>query len=75
MKDKTHDMNRGYSTEEAEQGFQDAGTPERTSAAHKRRMQQADLSSNEALQKYENPSDGVAQPGGFLRRNNYGERF
>lgn len=75
MKDKTDAMNRGLSAEDAERGFGDAGMPERTSASHKRRMQQGALADNAALEEYENPSDGKAQPGGFLRRNNYGERF
>lgn len=78
MKDKTHEMNRGYSVEEAEDGFQKAGMPERTSAAHKRRMQQGNLTGNEALEKYENAhgdGGGDTEFGGFLKRTNYDERF
>lgn len=78
MKDKTHDMNRGYSALDAERGFGDAGTPERTNAPHKRRMQQGGLAEDEAIQCYENvdgDDGGKVQPGGFLRRNNYDERF
>ena len=54
----------------------DAGTPEPTNAAHKRRMKQGGLSQNDALMEFENPAGGVGieQPGGFLRRNNYGDR-
>ena len=55
-------------------GYTDAGTPELTGAAHKRRMQQGGLSENEALEYFENPSDGLASRG-FLRRANTGERF
>lgn len=55
----------------------DAGKPEATDAAHKRRMKQGGLSENEALEYYENPEGGagVSQAGGFLKRNNYGDRF
>lgn len=74
MKDKTHDMNRGFSAEDAERGFLDPGKPELTTAAHKRRMEQGGLASNQALQDFENPSDGKEQPGGFLRRVNTGAR-
>lgn len=78
MKDKTHAMNRGISADDAAQGFESAGKPERTNAAHKRRMQQGGLAEDEALQCYENVDDddgGPMQSGGFLRRNNYDERF
>ncbi len=55
----------------------DAGTPEPTDAGHKRRMKQGGLAGNEALEKYENPEGGagISQPGGFLKRNNNGDRF
>ena len=54
----------------------DAGTPESTTAGHKRRMKQGDLSGNEALTEFENAAagSGISQPGGFLKRNNYGDR-
>lgn len=54
----------------------DAGKPEPTNASHKRRMEQGCLSGNEALMEYENPAggEGRLEPGGFLRRNNYGDR-
>lgn len=78
MKDKTHDMNRGFSAEDAERGFQDAGKPEPANAQHRRRMQQGGLANDKALSEYENvdgDDGGKVQPGGFLRRNNYDERF
>lgn len=62
----------------AQTGFEDAGKPEPTSAAHRRRMQQGGLAGDQALKDYESvsPSDGGKVPaGGFLRRNNYDERF
>jgi hypothetical protein len=73
MKDMTDSMN-SCCGEGGVKGYTDAGTPEPTGAAHKRRMEQGGLSSNEALKYFENPSNGVASRG-FLRRNNYGERF
>ena len=55
----------------------DAGTPEPTDAAHKRRMRQGNLSGNAALQEVENPNGdgGGVDSGGFLKRNNYSDRF
>ena len=55
----------------------DAGKPEPTDAGHKRRMQQGGLAGNEALEFYENPEGGAGKipaAGGFLKRNNYGDR-
>lgn len=75
MKDKTHSMNMGYSGDGAVNGFEKCGKPESTDATHQRRMKQGGLAGNEALEFYENPSDGQVPPaGGFLRRNNYGQR-
>jgi len=62
----------------ASAGFMDAGKPEATSAAHRRRMEQGGLAGDKALSDYESvsPADGGKVPsGGFLRRNNYDERF
>ena len=58
-------------------GYTDAGTPEPTNAGHKRRMQQGGLAQNDALMEYENPAggSGCTQEGGFLKRNNNGDRF
>ena len=55
----------------------DAGKPEATDAGHKRRMKQAGLLDNEALESFEHATqgEGTMQPGGFLKRNNYGDRF
>jgi len=73
MKDRTDSMN-SCCGEGGVKGYTDAGTPELTGAAHKRRMEQGGLSTNEALEYFENPSEGKASPG-FLRRVNTGERF
>jgi len=77
MKDMTDSMNSDNGGEGMQRGFTDAGKPEPTDAGHKRRMRQGGLADNEALEFYENPEDGsgVTQPGGFLKRNNYGDRF
>ena len=57
-------------------GFTDAGKPEATDAGHKRRMEQGNLTGNEALYKVENPEGdgGGVDVGGFLKRNNYSDR-
>jgi len=78
MKNKTDSMNRGLSAEDASRGFGDAGTPERTVATHKRRMEQGGLARDMALAEYENvdgDDGGQVLARGFLRRNNYDERF
>ena len=77
MKDKTHSMNMDHSEEGAVKGYTDAGTPEPTNAAHKRRMQQGGLADDEALQCYENNDgdEGGYSVGGFLKRANWSDRF
>ena len=78
MRDKTHSMNAEQGGEGAMKGYTDPGKPELTNASHKRRMQQGGLAEDEALQCYENvdgDDGGGVYPGGFLRRNNYDERF
>ena len=78
MKDKTLAMNRGVSAEDAAQGFSDPGRPELTNAPHKRRMQQGGLARDVALSEYENvdgDDGGQVLARGFIRRNNYDERF
>ena len=76
MRDKTHSMNMAHGGEGAVKGYTDAGTPEATTAGHKRRMAQGDLSGNAALSQYENPNGdgGGTDVGGFLKRNNYSDR-
>lgn len=55
----------------------DAGSPPPTDAEHKRRMKQGGLAGNDALREYENPEGdgGGVSFGGFLKRNNYSDRF
>lgn len=76
MKDKTHSMNMAHGGEGAQKGYMDAGTPEPTTAGHKRRMAQGNLSGNDALTQFENPmgDGGGTDVGGFLKRNNYSDR-
>ena len=76
MKDRTDSMNMDFGGEGAVKGFTDPGTPEPTNAGHKRRMQQANLSQDKALQNYENVDgdEGGVDVGGFLKRNNYSDR-
>jgi hypothetical protein len=78
MKDKTLAMNRGMSAEDLARGFADAGAPELTNAPHKRRMEQGGLARDKALSDFENvdgDDGGQVLARGFLRRNNYDERF
>lgn len=77
MKDKTDSMNRGFSAADAERGYMDPGSPPPTNAQHRRRMQQGALAGNDALKEYENPNGDAdaSGRGGFLKRNNYSDRF
>ena len=59
---------------ESRDGYTDAGSPPPSNAEHKRRMRQGNLSDNAALQEYENPVPGQESKG-FLKRNNYGDRY
>ena len=77
MKDKTDSMNMDSSVEGAVNGFTDPGKPEATNAPHKRRMAQGGLLNDSALEQFENADgdEGVPNFGGFLKRNNYTDRF
>lgn len=78
MKDKTHDMNRGYSTSEAEAGCEILPNSD-MATSHDRKMRAfkwANLAGNEAMMEYENfdaASDDLGA--GFIPRNNYEDRF
>ncbi len=76
MKDKTHDMNRGYSASEAEAGCEIIPNSEvKTTRDRKmRQLKWANLEDNEALLKYENFTDEEDMPFGFVPRNNYEDR-
>lgn len=78
MKDKTHDMNRGYGTEEAEAGFDRLPDSEMASSRDRKRRQieWAGLEDNEAMRFIEQTSfEDEDYPFGFLARNNYGDRY
>lgn len=79
MKIKVHDMNRGYSSEEASEGFErisDSQVPQRRRYKDEQ-LKDAGLLHDEALRKFEN-QDGDepgVDLGGFLPRSNYSDRF
>jgi len=80
MKDKTHDMNRGYSTEEAECGYDKIPNGEMASSwdRKKRQLDWANLDDNQAMLRVENlevRDEDYDIKGGFLPRNNYEDRF
>ena len=78
MKDKTDAMNMGLSTEDANRGFGDAGTPMSRKAYKNRQLNVAGLLSDEALAEYENEKGDDKNsnvPRGFLPRSNYDDRF
>ena len=79
MKDKTHDMNRGYSAEEAEDGFAKLPDSEMASQRDRKLRQQkwAGLDENDALKEYEDVDEDLRdyEFGGFLARNSYQGRY
>lgn len=76
MKDLTDSMNRGFSKEDAERGFGDPGEPVSNRTQKRTKLKQAGLLHNDALMESEDPSSGSGiSRGGFLKRNNYGDRF
>lgn len=77
MKDKTHAMNMGLSSEDAERGYGDAGTPVSSRERKLRQMKWANLEDNPGLKQYEGMNEADEdkhQGGGFLPRNNYEDR-
>lgn len=58
-------------------GYTDAGTPSMRREKKREQMRDAHLLGNDALQEYENPNGSLegTDIGGFLPRNNYGDRF
>lgn len=77
MKNKTDAMNSGLSSEDALNGFGNAGKPVSRKAYKTDQMKGAALYGNEALTKAENPmgDDEKSHIGGFLPRNNYSDRY
>lgn len=78
MKDKTHEMNRGYSKDMAEAGCEILPNSEIASARDRknRQLKWANLDDNEAMTFVENTreADEDHDIGGFLPRNNYEDR-
>lgn len=74
MKDKTLAMNSGVSAEDAARGYSDPGEPSSTHADKKRRMAQGALLDT-TLGEVENLDVSGYGRGGFLKRNNFGDRF
>ena len=74
MKDKTDAMNRGYSTEEAEAGYSIAGKPTSTHSDKRRKLGMGDLLDTK-LDEVENLTSSGHGAGGFLKRNNFSDRF
>lgn len=78
MKDKTHSMNRGHGGA-PEQGFEripDSEVPQRKKYKSEQ-LKDAGLLNDSALMDYENvdgDEPGV-EWGGFLKRNNYSDRY
>ena len=82
MKDKTHDMNRGYSADEADAGFDTLNAKGEILSERGRKNRQlkwADLDGNQAMRDVENmasiPSEEKVPEGGFLPRNNMQDRY
>lgn len=79
MKDKTHSMNMETGGDGAVSGFSDAGRP---STRRQQKMKQldsaglTDILSEECVNEAgEMSNSGKTQPGGFLPRNNFDDRF
>lgn len=56
-------------------GYTDAGKPELTRAHKQRQLGDAGLLGSEGMENSENTQVTGKDVGGFLRRNNYGDRF
>ena len=78
MKDKTHAMNMGLSSEYAERGYGDPGSPTTRKQYKARQQNVAGLLDNQGLRNIENPDGDDSnsnKPAGFVPRSNYSDRF
>lgn len=84
MKDKTHDMNRGFSAADAEKGYEDVSSEVTTRRQYRARKNleagfegpTAPLNSSLEIESVtEEDADDDGGIGGFLPRNNYKDRY
>ena len=79
MKDKTHSMNMDSGGDGVVNGFTDAGMPSTRREQKMKQLKAAglydELQRDDINESAEMANSGNKQPGGFLPRNNFDDRF